>query len=65
MSFLNDVFNRNSKDTSKPLIKLLCKQRKGLHIIHINAQSLVNTIDEFRYLFENSGIDIISTRAGQ
>ena len=33
------------------MIKVLAKQRTDLNILHITAQSLNNTIDEFRYLF--------------
>lgn len=40
-------------------IKVLCKQRSGLKICHINSQSLKNKIDEFRYIFESSSVDII------
>ena len=29
------------------------------NIVYIDAQSLVNKMDEFRFIFENSGTDII------
>lgn len=48
-----------SKDRTHDMIKILCKQKLGLKICHINAQSLKNKIDEFRYIFEQSDIDII------
>lgn len=41
------------------MIRVLARQRTGLNIVHINAQSLNNKIDEFRYLFVAAGIDII------
>ena len=59
MNLLNNISSRNSNVSCKTLIKLLSKQRKGLNIVHINAQSLVNKMDEFRFIFENSGTDII------
>lgn len=47
------------KDKTFDLIRILCKQKNGLKICHINAQSLVRKMDELRYIFEGSGIDII------
>jgi len=44
---------------SHALIRILCKQTTGMIVCHINAQGLTNKIDEFRYLFENSKVDII------
>lgn len=43
------------------MLRVLKAQQEGLHtrISHINAQSLNSKIDEFRYLFIGSGIDII------
>lgn len=41
------------------MIRILSRQKKGLQICHINAQSLKNKLDEFRLIFENSNIDII------
>lgn len=49
----------SSNATTKNMIKIISKQRKGLNICHINAQSLTHKIDEFRYLFEDSGTDIV------
>lgn len=49
----------SSKDRTFDMIRVLCKQRSGLNVCHINAQSLRNKIDEFRYIFENSGVDVI------
>jgi len=48
-----------SKDNTHSLLKILCKQNVGLNICHINAQSLLKKIDEFRLIFVNSDIDII------
>ena len=31
----------------------------GLQICHINAQSLVYKMDEFKKIFEKSGVDVI------
>lgn len=49
----------SSNATTKNMIKIISKQRRGLNICHINAQSLTNKMDEFRYLFEDSGTDIV------
>lgn len=49
----------NSKDSTANMIKILTKQRVGLKICHINAQSLAGKIDELRFIFENSGVDIV------
>lgn len=48
-----------SKDVTANMVKILCKQRRELKICHINAQSLFCKIDEFRHVFENSGLNII------
>lgn len=49
----------SSKDKTFDMIRVLCKQRSGLNVCHINAQSLNNKIDEFRFIFENSGVDVV------
>lgn len=54
-----DSTNYSSRDNSYAMLRVLCRQRCGLNICHINAQSLNNKIDEFRYLFENSGVDVV------
>lgn len=41
------------------MIKVLRGQNHGLHICHINAQSLLPKIDEFRDLFEDSAVDVV------
>lgn len=41
------------------MIRVLAKQNDGLSLIHINAQSLKNKMEEFRYTFEKSNTDII------
>ncbi|XP_075159066.1 uncharacterized protein LOC142232218 [Haematobia irritans] len=52
-------YGTDSKDVTKNLITILTKQNNGLKICHINSQSLLNKIDEFKYVFEDSGMDII------
>ena len=49
----------SSRDTTFNMVRILAKQRKGIRICHINAQSLNNKTDEFRVTFENSFVDII------
>lgn len=49
----------SSNTTIKNMIKIITRQRNGLNICHINAQSLTRKIDEFRYLFVDSGADIV------
>lgn len=41
------------------MVRVLAKYRDGMNVCHINAQSLYKKIDEFRYIFENSDIDVI------
>lgn len=41
------------------MVNILAKQKKGLTICHLNAQSLNNKMDEFRSIFEKSAVDII------
>ncbi|XP_075150566.1 uncharacterized protein LOC142224667 [Haematobia irritans] len=48
-----------SIDGVQTLLRVLCKQKNGLTISYINAQRLTNKIDEFRYIFEQSNVDII------
>jgi len=48
-----------SADKLNSLLKILSSHKNGLKICHINAQSLLNKIDEFRSNFENSNVDII------
>lgn len=55
---LNDI-RLDAKDELFHMVRILAKQKLGLKVIHINAQSLNNKMDEFRYNFVNSGIDII------
>lgn len=59
MSLAMDNVVPSSKDVTFDMIRILCKQRSGIKICHINAQSLRNKIDEFRFIFEHSGADII------
>lgn len=57
MSLTNSTLGSNNG--SYYMIKVLCRQKTGLNICHINAQSLKRKIDEFRHNFEMSGVDII------
>lgn len=41
------------------MIRVLHSQKKGLHVCHINAQSLKPKLDELRLLFISSGVDIL------
>jgi len=50
---------RNSTDRTRNLLQIISKQKNGLRICHLNAQSLKNKIDEFRNIFNGSLIDII------
>lgn len=58
---MNDLFSNRfrARDGIERMIKILTIQRRGLKICHINAQSLRPKIEEFRYIFENSGVDVI------
>lgn len=49
----------DSKYNIYNMIRILSNLKVGLKISHINAQSLYKKIDEFRYIFQNSKIDII------
>ncbi|XP_075158173.1 uncharacterized protein LOC142231450 [Haematobia irritans] len=48
-----------SRDGTANMIKILSSQHSGLHICHINAQSLYRKMDEFRHIFEGSPVDIV------
>lgn len=48
-----------SRDGTANMIKVLAKQRGGIRICHINAQSLRNKMDEFNLIFQDSGMDFI------
>lgn len=41
------------------MIRVLRSQKRGLHVCHINSQSLNPKLDEFRLLFTNSKVDVI------
>ena len=58
MNSTNDVFS-GSNGNAYSILGLLIKNKIGLKVCHINAQSLTHKIDEFRYVFENSEIDVI------
>ena len=55
-SYTNDSL-QNYKE--RAMINVLCYQESGLHIVHINAQSILPKIDEFRFLFEGSRVDVV------
>lgn len=48
-----------SRDCVYNMIRILSKQRPGLNIVHLNAQSLRNKVDELRHYFVSSGVDVI------
>lgn len=52
-------FNFSSKDNIFTMVRILAKQKTGLKIVHINAQSLNKKIDEFRFIFASSAVDVI------
>jgi len=58
MQNLNDV-RGGSIDSTRNLINIISKQKTGLRICHINAQSLKNKMDELRHIFEGSLFDVI------
>jgi len=41
------------------MIKTISSYKNGLKILHLNAQSLLKKIDEFRFLFTQSNVDVI------
>ncbi|XP_075157493.1 uncharacterized protein LOC142230751 [Haematobia irritans] len=49
----------SSIDSTYNMIRVLSKQKQGLQIIHLNAQSLNNKFDEFKHIFVSSGVDLI------
>lgn len=56
------VFNDNrsgTKENCRSMVRVLAAQKTGINIVHINAQSLKNKIDQFRYIFINSNVDVI------
>ncbi|XP_075157620.1 uncharacterized protein LOC142230885 [Haematobia irritans] len=56
---MNGLYDSSSRDVTANMVRILAKQKNGLNICHINAQSLNNKLDEFGFVFENSGIDIV------
>lgn len=59
MNSYDNNISLGSKASLKNMLQVLCTQRNGLNICHINAQSLLKKIDEFRLIFESSMIDVI------
>ncbi|XP_075159089.1 uncharacterized protein LOC142232235 [Haematobia irritans] len=57
MDSLSD--NYGPRDNNFLMVRIIAKRTTGLNICHLNAQSLNNKLDEFRYLFENSSLDVI------
>jgi len=41
------------------MIKIISSYKICLKIVHLNAQSLLKKIDEFRFLFTQSYVDVI------
>ena len=58
---LNSQYNLSGDtlDNNYAMVRLLSKQKPGFQVCHLNAQSLPKKIDEFRHIFENSGINAI------
>lgn len=52
-----DVISQNF--SMRTMINILSSQYIGLHICHINAQSILPKFDEFKYLFEGSKVDVV------
>ncbi|XP_075150444.1 uncharacterized protein LOC142224546 [Haematobia irritans] len=48
-----------SREDNFTMMRILANYTTGINICHINTQSLNNKIDEFRILFEHSGIDAV------
>lgn len=48
-----------SKENVHSMVRILAKQKNGLNVVHINAQSLQNKLEEFCYIFVSSNIDVI------
>lgn len=48
-----------SNDGLYRMVRVLSKQKHGISIVHINAQSLNNKMDELRNIFTSSSIDIV------
>ena len=46
-------------DGTHTMLNVFCKQKPGIHICHINSQSLFRKMDEFRDIFENSEVDVV------
>jgi len=46
------------------MIKTISSYKNGLKILHINAQSLLKKIDEFRFLFTQSNVEVICVSEG-
>ena len=57
---INSLKMINNPLNPHTLINVLCKQQKGLILVHFNARSLNNDkLDLMRYIFEKSLVDII------
>ena len=58
---IDSIFSaRNScKVKTMNMIRILARQKRGLKVVLVNAQSLNNKVDEFRYVFEKSDVDIV------
>lgn len=57
---IESSFQRNGTyDHLRILINIICNQRQGLRVCHLNAQSLFMKIDEFRGMFVDSNVDVV------
>lgn len=54
-----NTYSGSSKDVTMNMVRILSKQKEGLKVCHINAQSLNNKSDEFKIIFENSNVDVV------
>lgn len=59
MVLANHITNMSSIGSSRTLIRIFCSRANGFKVCHLNAQSLCKKMDEFRNLFNNSGVDIL------
>ena len=55
----SNSLNSESFGSMYSVLRLLYRNKDSLQICHLNAQSLSPKIDEFRHIFEKSGVDVI------
>ena len=58
---LDSIFSarNSSKVMTMNMVRILLRQKRGIKVLHINAQSLNNKVDEFRCVFQNADVDIV------